>query len=233
MEIKTPSVKNVLSKLDVIGRPRFNNPTFVSASSVSSKMSMASPRKKLKRDRSDIEKQWEVAVWEMIQDGEEQAGSDHLPGIGEAFNYHFDPTFSPTAVTAPIRIPTNMGRGKGKGKRKRTCESDDEGSWEPPPADGSLDIPGELILGRERSSKTSVYWPAKIKNYVPPTKRMEQGKYTVIWLDGSEQSIPRDWFYTTDEDGFALCTVWISSDFLGIPNLTNGSVAWKIRKLGS
>jgi hypothetical protein len=195
VEIKTPSSKNILSKLDVIGRPRFAKPAFVSSSLISSNEPMASPRKKLKRDHGDIEKHWQDAVREMIQDGEEQAGSDNLPDIGEAFNYHFD-------------IP-NKGEGKseGKGKRKRTCDSDDEGFWEIPSAEDGLDIPGEPILGRERASKTSAYWPAKIKDYVPPTKRMEQGKYTVIWLDSSEQNIPRDWFYTTDEDGFALCTV--------------------------
>ncbi|KAF8808984.1 hypothetical protein BYT27DRAFT_7254873 [Phlegmacium glaucopus] len=208
VEIKTPSVENVLSKLDMIGRPRFNKPTFVSASSVASHTPTASPRKKLKRDRSDVEKNWEAAVLEMVQDGEEQAGSDHLPDIGEAFNYHFDATSS-TTITAPVGIPTSMGKGKNKwkGKRKRTCESDDEGFWESPPADSSLDIPGELVLGRDKVSKLTAYWPAKIKNYVPPTKRMEQGKYTVVWLDGSEQNISRDWFYTTDEDGFALCTL--------------------------
>jgi hypothetical protein len=195
VEIKTPSAKNILSKLDMIGRPRFAKPAFVSSSSISSNEPTASPRKKLKRDHGDIEKLWQTAVWEMIQDGEEQAGSDHLPDIGEAFNYHID-------------VPNKReGGSKGKGKRKRTCDSDDEGFWEPPPADAGLDIPGELILGRERALKTSAYWPAKIKDYIPPTKRTEQGKYAVIWLDASEQNIPRDWFYTTDEDGFALCTV--------------------------
>ena len=204
MEIETPSAKNILSKLDMIGRPRFAKPTFVSSSSISSNEPTASPRKKLKRDHGDIEKHWQTAVSEMIQDGEEQAGSDHLPDIGEAFNYHFD--VSPT--TSPTGLPDmGKGRSKGKGKRKRTCDSDDEGFWEPPPADPSLEIPGELVLGREKASKTCPYWPAKIKDYVPPTKRMEQGKYTVIWLDASEQNIPRDWFYTTDEDGFVTCTV--------------------------
>lgn len=191
----------------MIGRPRFNKPTFVSASSVASNRPMGSPRKKLKRDRGDVERNWEAAVLDMIQLGEEQAGSDHLPDIGEAFNYHFDATSSTT--TAPAGVITNMGtaKSKEKGKRKRTCESDDEDFWEPPPADASLDIPGELVLGRDRASKTTAYWPAKIKNYIPPTKHTEQGKYTVIWLDSSEQHIPRDWFYTTDEDGFALCMV--------------------------
>ena len=204
MEIKTPSAKSILSKLDMIGRPRFAKPTFVSPSSISLNESTASPRKKLKRDLGDIEKQWEAAVLEMIQDGEEQAGSDNLPGIGEAFNYHFDasPTTSSTAVPN-----VGKGRSKGKGKRKRTCDSEDEVFWEPPPADASLDIPGELVLGRDKASKTSAYWPARIKCYVPPTKRTERGKYTVIWLDGTEKNIPRDWFYASEEDGFVLCTV--------------------------
>ena len=202
MEITTPSAKNILSKLDMIGRPRFAKPTFVSSFSISSNEPMASPKKKLKRDHGDIEKHWQNAVREMIQDGEEQAGSDHLPDIGEAFNYHFD-------------IP-NEGEGKGEGKsegkrkRKRTCDSDDEA------ADSGLDI-GDLVLGRDRASKTSAYWPAKIKGYVPPTKRTERGKYTVTWLDGLEQNIPRDWFYTSDEDGFILCTVCI---FLLVPEIS-------------
>ena len=192
----------------MIGRPRFAKPTFVSSSPVSSNEQMASPRKKMKRNHGDIEKHWQAAVSEMMKDGEEQAGSDHLPDIGEAFNYHFD-----TSPTTPSTVVPNIGKGrsKGKGKRKRNCNSDDEGFWESPPADASLDIPGELVLGRDRASKTTAYWPAKIKDYVPPTKRTEQGKYTVIWLDASEQNIPRDWFYTTDEDEFALCTVCIFS----------------------
>ena len=208
MEIETPSAKNILSKLDMLGRPRFAKPTFLSPSSISLNEPTASPRKKVKRDHGDlgdIEKKWEAAVSEMIQDGEEQAGSDHLPDIGEAFNYQFD-----VSPAASFNVVHNVGKGsssKGKGKRKRTCDSEDEVFWEPPPADASLDIPGELVLGREKASKTSAYWPAKIKDYVPPTKRTEQGKYTVIWLDASEQNIPRDWFYTTDEDGFAFCTV--------------------------
>lgn len=198
-------MENVLSKLDVIGRPRFAKPTFVSASSAPSNVSIASPRKKLKRVRGVVEKHWETAVWEMIQDGEEQAGSDDLPGIGEAFNYHFDTTSYTTAVAAPA-VPRTI-KAKSKGKGKRSWESDEEGQWEPPPPDVGLEIPGELVLGRDRASKMTSYWPAKIKDYVPPRKRTEQGKYTVIWLDTSEQNIPRDWFYTTDEDGFALCTV--------------------------
>jgi hypothetical protein len=205
VEIETPSAINVLSKLDMLGRPRFAKPTFVSPEP------SPSPRKKLKRDFGDIEKQqqaiekqWQAAVREMIEDGEEQAGSDHLPDIGEAFNYQFDA--SPT--TPSTEVPNvRKDSSKGKGKRRRSCDSEDEFFWEPPHPDASLDIPGELVLGREKASKTTPYWPAKIKDYVPPTKRTEQGKYTVIWLDASEQNIPRDWFYTTDEDGFALCTV--------------------------
>ena len=204
MEIKTPSANNILSKLDMLGRPRFAKLTFVSHSPISSNEPTASPRKKLKRDFGYIEKQWQAAVWEMIQDGEEQAGSDNLPGIGEAFNYHFDA--SPT--TSSTVVPNiGKGRSKGKGKRKRTYDSEDEVFWEPPPADASLDIPGELVFGRDKASKTSAYWPAKIKCYVPPTKRTERGKYTVIWLDGTEKNIPRDWFYASEEDGFVLCTV--------------------------
>ena len=207
MEIETPSAKNILSKLDMLGRPRFAKPTFVSPSSISLNEPTASPRKKVKRDHGDlgdIEKKWEAAVSEMIQDGEEQAGSDHLPDIGEAFNYHFDASPSTSSAVVPI---VGKGKSKGKGKRKRTWDSDDDIFWEPPPADPSFEIPGELVLGRDKASKSSPYWPAKIRDYVPPTKRTEQGKYTVIWLDGTDQNIPRDWFYTTDEDGFTVCTV--------------------------
>ena len=211
VEIKTPSAKNILSKLDMIGRPRFAKPTFVSPSSNLSNEPRASPRKKLKLDLGDIEKDWQAAISEMILDGEEQAGSDHLPDIGEAFNYYFDSSPTTTSPVVPNMGNANMGngrnKGKGKRKRKRTCDSDDEVFWEPPPADASLEIPGELVLGRDKASKQSPYWPAKIKDYVPPTKRTEQGKYTVIWLDATEKNIPRDWFYTTDEDGFTLCTV--------------------------
>ncbi|KAF8163660.1 hypothetical protein B0H34DRAFT_795339 [Crassisporium funariophilum] len=232
-DIKSPCAQNMLSKLDTIERLRFKTPTFVSSSTDSSDTNiLASPRKKRKIDRKVIEKKWHAAVHEMMLDGEEQAGSDYLPGVGEAFNSNW--LFGPSpsgAISAPAKLsstetPASVKK-PGKGKRKRR-ESDEETDfeddfWESPPLEEDIEMPGELVLARDKASKNVDYWPAQITDYIPPANRRQQAKFTVTWLDTSTSNIPRDWFYRTHEDGFALCKLGqFESDFLEVQNDDDG-----------
>lgn len=178
----------------------------------------ASPRKKSKYEREDInvkrreatERKWKDAVEEMRQEEEEEEGSDYLPGIGEVFTRPL-PFMSPTSESSSPH--ENLNGHKKKGKRKRGDLSDDN-DWEPPGPDETLQIPGECILGRVAGNGPSAiqqfdHWPAKILAYVPPSNPKQQPKYRVRWLDGSDGLINRSWFYTLADEGFATCKVRI------------------------
>ena len=84
---------------------------------------------------------------------------------------------------------------------------EEEDSWEPPPLDDGIDIPGELVLARDKASTTVSYWPGRLQAYIPPATSKQQAKFTIMWLDGTTQDIPRTWFYRVEEDGFASCKV--------------------------
>ncbi|TFY77251.1 hypothetical protein EWM64_g6763 [Hericium alpestre] len=80
--------------------------------------------------------------------------------------------------------------------------------WMPPPPDPFLTIPGELILAVERKRKTE-YWPARIEEYVPPTKPSAKQKYRVRFLDDKTVDLERECFFTSTERGFATCKVGV------------------------
>lgn len=101
-------------------------------------------------------------------------------------------------------------KSKGKGRVTKTPQKPivDE-DWSPPGPDPLLEIPGEHVLAREKRSKT-IYWPARVLSYVPPTRSSEQPKYRMQYLDNSEFVITRDMFFTSEEDEFATCKVCLS-----------------------
>jgi len=88
-------------------------------------------------------------------------------------------------------------------QRSRQRKRDDlngefqDDAWEPPPSppDDTLQIPGELVLGREGGEKGASaihnvgHWPAKNLGYVPPSHQRQVPKYRVKWLDGTEVGI--------------------------------------------
>lgn len=193
------------------GWSRFDSPTFVVSRS-SDENVPGSPRKKQKRDRGDLEEEWKKAVAEMLKDKEEaDDDDDDLPEVGAAFN--FVGLYKPVSA-APLSAVELRG-GKGKRKRKDGLDLDGRDSeggegeekgdrWSPPPADDGLDIPGERVLARDTNGAT--YWPARILAYVPPTSLKEKGgKYEIEYLDGTKDLVTRGWFYTSDDDAFAIC----------------------------
>ncbi|KAF9469412.1 hypothetical protein BDZ94DRAFT_1303884 [Collybia nuda] len=225
IEIRKPCEYNIQSLNDLLHRPRFDSPTFVIPSDFDGDDLHESPRKKQKRDRGDLEERWSIAVADMVRKkADEEEGSDDLPEVGTLeFKY------IPASPTKDAKGTPN-GSQKEKTRRKSEIFLDDETNaylelgaievdrWSPPPADDTLTIPGELILAREKRPNTT-YWPARILQYVPPKKRSQEPKYLVEFLDGKKLYIPRDIFYTTDEDSFATCEVgtW-RSDFMDVLN---------------
>lgn len=230
--ILNPSQENVLSYHDASYLPRFLIPKFVAPSS--SVIDLTSPKKKPKIDRGALENKWEDAVRELKEDKERNSAiiknskaiqlneredetddSDaSLPAVGELFNNLYEATLHTSTLSW-----TDISKKK-KGKRKRRNSSEmsnrgdesafgavDEDLWVPPEPEPELNLPGELVLSRDRSSRTVDYWPAKLIEYIPPTSRKQAPRYKVTWLDDSEGIVERSWFYAMNEDGFGTCKV--------------------------
>lgn len=80
--------------------------------------------------------------------------------------------------------------------------------WSPPEADQSLKIPGEAILAETKVKKfAGMFWPAIIQKYVPPRDKKTPEKYSVLFMDWTEEDITRNKFYTITDEGFATCKV--------------------------
>ncbi|KAF5331036.1 hypothetical protein D9619_005267 [Psilocybe cf. subviscida] len=224
--VLNPSQENVLSYHDTSYLPRFLVPKFVVPSSI---IDLTSPRKKPKIDRGALERKWDDAVRELKDDKERSStiiksskpfehdeddadDSDaSLPEFGKLFSNLYEATLH--TATLPRAVTS-----KKKGKRKRGNGSDmsnyedagdfgavDEDIWVPPEPEHGLDLPDELVLSRDRPSRTVDYWPAKLLEYIPPTNRKQAPRYRVTWLDDTEGIVERSWFYTMREDGFGTC----------------------------
>ena len=231
--IPNPCSGNILSKYDRNFRLRFQTLTFAFPNPLSELDDVfASPRKRQKRDHGATKQRWEAAVAEMRSDaGEVVAGSDSsedFPEVGDMFKHLTTPAPA-SSLSQPISAPLKLnslasngsktGRANGtRKKRRRSSASDDgcrialmvedeEDSWKPPPRDDDMEIPGELVLARDKAATAVSYWPGRLLAYIPPATRKQQAKYTVMWLDGATQDIPRSWFYRMEDDGFTVCKV--------------------------
>lgn len=80
------------------------------------------------------------------------------------------------------------------------------------------DVPGELVLAKERSRDT-YYWPGKLMKFIAPTKASEKPLYEVLFFDGLVKRMQddTDMFYTPMHDGFKTCKVWY--DYLDVARL--------------
>jgi hypothetical protein len=203
---------NILSLENSMQRARFDFPTFVTGTSFFEDL-QGSPRKKQKHDRGNQEDRWGAAVAELLQEKEDDQGSDAMPEVG---TLGFVAYVSSAPLSPAKETPRAKGMGKGNAKRVSDPADDfdveisdfkcDEDRWSPPPADDSLEIPGELLFARDRQS-SAIYWPAKILKYVPPKKRTQEPKYSLEFLDNTVLEIPRKLFFTSEDDGFTTCKV--------------------------
>jgi hypothetical protein len=212
--IHEPSEANIVSKLDTLGRWRYQIPFFVSPplpqTPSSSVKKLGNEYEGVGHGCEELQNRWKNAVIEMNQAEEAEQDSDYLPDVGEISSWATSGLSQSQDSNKQVKM---NGSGKRKGKRKRNEPSDEDVAWEPPPPDDNLQIPGELVLGRDNPGRGNSaihnvnHWPAKILGYKAPKHRKQQPKYLVKWLDGSEGEISRSCFYTVDEEGFAICKV--------------------------
>ncbi|PBK93172.1 hypothetical protein ARMGADRAFT_150722 [Armillaria gallica] len=195
--VEHPCSENVLSLTDSLGRNRFNEPVFSPTSAIGNLE--GSPRKKQKTDRGDVRPRWQAALHKMLQEKEEEEDQDdNLPEIAFALSVRS------THASAP-------GSPSRRKKQTRTSisdtdEAEDLDLWDVPSADLELDIPGELVLAREKADLNLSYWPGKVLEYVPPVSRNQKvGKYKVLYLDGTTRTIPRTWFHCLGDEEFGTC----------------------------
>lgn len=147
-----------------------------------------SPRKKQKLD---LEARWKIARDIMLRADEDD--NDGLPSVVSSW------------------IPSNAHERLHNYINDHD-ESDSE-EWEPPRANPMYELPGELVLAREKRSSKE-HWPAKLLEYVPPPDRKRKPKYKVYFFDGIMKNIEVDMFFTTADDGFKTCIVSDNVDHL-------------------
>ncbi|KAK0196588.1 hypothetical protein F5146DRAFT_1012122 [Armillaria mellea] len=195
--IEHPCSENVLSLTDSLGRNRFNEPVFSPPSAI--RDLEGSPRKKRKTDRGDMRSRWQAALHKMLQEKEEEEDQDdNLPEIAFALSVRS------THASAPVS--PSLRKKQTKTSTSDTDEAEDLDPWDVPSADPELDIPGELVLAREKADLNLSYWPGKVLEYVPPVSRNQKaGKYKVLYLDGTTRAVPRTWFHCLGDEEFGTC----------------------------
>jgi hypothetical protein len=194
VKLKTPSVSNLQPMTDARGRIRFGEYTMA----IQRLQALSrSPRKKPRMEETDFGAdavdRWKEGVQKMLREYEDEGESDADPF--PALNNNNNNTKPPTTKAARHAAPTPAAPRAAS-------------PFVPAPPDPTLDIPGELVLAREKNGST-VYWPAKLEEYVCPQGPRQKPKYRVEFLDRSTMAIPRNWFYTSEEPEFATCKVRI------------------------
>ena len=103
-----------------------------------------------------------------------------------------------------------LAQSKGNKGLKTNSKFQDsrDGDEEP---DGTLQIPGEVVLAREPRDKSMTYWPARVLQFSPqdPEKRADFHGYIVQFFPEMEepQKIRRSYICSTIEEAFTTCKV--------------------------
>ncbi|TFK72767.1 hypothetical protein BDN72DRAFT_876324 [Pluteus cervinus] len=210
VEVENSTQHNVLPLNDDDHKIRFSKPTYVEAPPSDGSDVDRSPRKRQKLfDRTELESRWKAGFAILLEDMAIVDGqSDELPEVQLAFSSIPSSSLKPGAVSSQ---PSTSIPKKKDGKRTHSASEDGYSSPiethlnQHHAVDDTLTIPGELILAREAAGP-ALYWPAKILDCVP-AKKSAQLKYHIMYLDNTKAEIARDWFYSSDEPGFATCKV--------------------------
>lgn len=101
---------------------------------------------------------------------------------------------------------------KGKRKRHQSEPEEEEVYLSSADEDGLVNeemvvADDTLVFAREKNTRLTVYWPARILQYIPPKRASGEGEYKVEYMDKIEAKIPRSLFYTEDEEEFYTCEV--------------------------
>ncbi|KAJ7685637.1 hypothetical protein DFH06DRAFT_969699 [Mycena polygramma] len=169
---------------------RFPAPTYEPAAP---KSDTASPKKRQKLDRADLEAKWATARTEAVHCYKQ----NEIPSV-EFLNSVCD---LPPYGGAPLE--KSVSKPKIPKLRAASLEP-----WIPPDSDDSLQIPGEQILAREKKTSKH-YWPARILAYIPPPNPSKLPLYKVQWIDQTEGFVERANFYSMEEDGFGTCPLGV------------------------
>ena len=212
--IFAPSSSNVLPINDDSGVKRFSRATFrLIPSSVDDDVSP--PTKKPRLDETaSMETRWESAVQSM--DKASTLEQDGLPTLLSSYaatgGYDsLDDSDSDTPdLRQPLRKPTTPRESalsaSAKKSKPRRSKVDTSGTAPREMSlchpDPTLQIPGELVLALAPRTGNA-YWPAQILMHVPAPKE----KYRIKFLDDEEYVVSRDRFWTSEEEGFVLCTL--------------------------
>jgi hypothetical protein len=130
----------------------------------------------------------------------------------------FQRVLSPMDEVPPRNRLPSVGRGMPTVTLGKKFKPEDPRDLEAEP-DGTLQIPGELVLAREPKGKHAVYWPARILEFSPkdPENDKDFPGYIAQYFPGPElpQKIRRSHFATTIDLDFVTCKVGlIGSDIV-------------------
>lgn len=162
-----------------------------------------SPRKRRRTDWHEL-----VARWGEARDLMLKAHQDANDGMPLLLSRYIADVSSPR---------------RNKHKRGASCVSADlsddatPSTWKPPPPNFMYDIPGELILAKDRK-RDKHCWPAKIMKYHPPRNHKEKPLYEILFFDGTVKKVPddEDMFYTPAHEGFRTCKLGEAEDDYGL-----------------
>ena len=186
LEIDNPTHLNIRSLAISASTMRFNEHNY-GGSSIPARSGLFSPRKRQKTVDHDLDSRWKEAVKLMLR--KDTQDNDGFPRFISMMDVDMDlDEFLDTDDVQDYEPCT------------------DEGPWVPPRANFEYDIPGELVLARDRVNATQ-YWPAKILEYIPPKHRKQKARYKVLFFDHTIKDITEDMFFTDTQDGFATCKV--------------------------
>ncbi|TCD67297.1 hypothetical protein EIP91_000320 [Steccherinum ochraceum] len=185
VEIIHPSHLNVRSLTLTAYTLRFTPQTY-GGLGVTSRTSILSPRKRQKTADYDLQARWEEARNLMVkQDTRDNDGFPRFLSLDVEIGLSDDPDIDEdfTMDTTPAV---------------------EETPWRPPPPGFQYEIPGELVLAKDKLNGTQ-YWPAKMLEYIPPKSPKQKPKYKILFFDGTTKDVAEDMFFTESQDGFATC----------------------------
>ncbi|KAI0362547.1 hypothetical protein OH77DRAFT_1515775 [Trametes cingulata] len=227
LDVPNPSPSNVRS-IAQNGRMRFDEANYRPGGRQRDSVH-ASPRKKRKLD---LDAAWGEARELMLRADEAQGGElARTSGLGTAGKSGKKCGRRKLDAFPSLEGQARKGKGKGKARNKGDDSGSDDPSdsdagldvfepsstWRAPSVNPLLDIPGELVLAKEGKARTQ-YWPAKLLDYVKPTRPSQRPKYKVLFFDGTILQIEPDWFWTTADDEFATCKLGESTGNYGLDN---------------
>ncbi|KAI0345095.1 hypothetical protein BDW22DRAFT_1353961 [Trametopsis cervina] len=172
---------------------RFSQRTYSSAS-ILEQVFNPTPRKKQKTTQADLDRRWNEAKNLMLKRFQDM--NDGIP----LHVSHFIRDDTPSVVGQPDFEQRNETR---EPSATPSSGSADIETWAP---ESPYDIPGELVLAKEKRSNTQ-YWPAKLMRYFPPSKRGAKARYEVLFYDGKVMRLPddSDMFFNEVHPNFKNC----------------------------